>query len=62
MKIETPKGHLISKANCQAVDSPKKQMDEFDLFAVKSKKANKTNSSVHFMEEVSRPKIAFEIN
>ena len=30
------------KADWQAVDSPKKQTDEFDLFAVKSKKANKT--------------------
>jgi hypothetical protein len=37
-------------------------MDEIDLFAVKSKKANKTNSSVRFLGEVSRPKIAFEIN
>ena len=49
------KGQLISKANCQAVDSPKKRTDEFDLFAVKSKKANKTNSSVRFLGEVSRP-------
>ena len=31
--------------------SPKKQTDKFDLFAVKSKKANKTNSSVHFLGE-----------
>ena len=31
------------KADWPAVGSPKKQMDEFDLFAVKSKKANKTN-------------------
>ena len=43
------------KANWRALDSPKKQTDEFDLFAVKSKKANKTNSSVRFLGEVSRP-------
>ena len=30
-------------------------MDEFDLFAVKSKKANKTKSSIGFFGEVSRP-------
>ena len=31
------KGQLIPKAKCQAVDSPKKRMNEFDSFAVKSK-------------------------
>ena len=45
------KGLFISKADCCALDSPKKQMDKFDLFAVKSKKSNKTNSSVHFLGE-----------
>ena len=43
------------KANWRAEDSPKKRTDKFDLFAVKSKKANKTNSSVPFLGEVSRP-------
>ena len=56
------KGQLISKADWCAADSPKKQMDEFDLFAVRSKKANKINSSIHFLGELSRPQIAFEIN
>ena len=42
------KGHLISKAIYGLLTSPKKRTDEFDLFAVKSKKANKTNSSVRF--------------
>ena len=36
-----PKGQLISKADWCAVDSPKKRTDQFDLFAVKSKKAKK---------------------
>ena len=45
--IKAAKGHLISKANNQAVDFPKKRTDGFDLFAMKSKKTNKTNSSVH---------------
>ena len=43
------------KADWQAVDSPKNRTDEFDLFAVKSKKASKTNSSVRSLGEVSRP-------
>ena len=46
---------LFQKADWRAVESPKKLKDEFDLFAVKSKKVNKTNSSVHFLGEVSRP-------
>ena len=49
------KGHLISKAIYGRLTSSKKRMDEFDLFTMKSKKANKTNSSVRFLEEVSRP-------
>ena len=49
------KGQIKPKADWRAVDSPKKQTDEFDLFAVKSKKANKTNSSVRFFGEVSKP-------
>ena len=42
-KIMTAKGQLILKADWRAIDSPKKWMDEFVLFAVKSKKANKSN-------------------
>ena len=49
------KGQLISKAIYGLLTSPKKRTDEFDLFAVKSKKANKTNSSARFLGEVSRP-------
>ena len=48
------KGQLISKAIYGLITSPKKQTDEFDLFAMKSKKANKTNLSVHFLGEVTR--------
>ena len=47
------KGQLISKAIYGLLTSPKKRTDEFDLFAVKSKKANKSNSSVRFLGEVS---------
>ena len=49
------KGQLISKAIYGLLTPPKKRMNEFDLFVVKSKKANKTNSSVPFLGEVSRP-------
>ena len=37
-------------------------MGEFYLFAVKSKKANKTNSSVPFLGESMARQSAFEIN
>ena len=56
------KGQLILKADWRAIDSPKKRTDEFDLFAVKSKKANKTNLSVHFLGESVARQSAFEIN
>ena len=59
---QAAKGQLISKADWRAVDSPKKRTDEFDLFAVKSKKANKTNSSVRFLGESMARQSAFEIN
>ena len=57
-----PKGQLISKADWCAVDSPKKRTDQFDLFAVKSKKANKANSSVRFLGEFMARQSAFKIN
>ena len=50
------------KADWHAVDSPKKRTGEFDLFAVKSKTANKTNSSVRFFGESMARQSAFEIN
>ena len=53
---------LISKADWCALDSPKIRTDEFDLFAVKSKKANKTNLSVRFLGESMACQSAFEIN
>ena len=49
------KGQLISKAIYGLLTSSKKRTDEFDLFAMKSNKANKTNSSICFLGEVSRP-------
>ena len=39
-----------------------KWTDEFDLFAVKSKKANKTNLSVRFLGESMARQSAFKIN
>ena len=48
------KGQLISKPIYDLLTSPKKRTDEFDLFAVKSKKANKSNSSNRFFGEVSK--------
>ena len=50
------------KADWRAIDSPKKRMDQFDLFAVKSKKANKANSSVRFLGEFMARQSDFEIN
>ena len=48
--FDLTKGQINRKA-----DSPKKQTDEFDLFAMNSKKAKKTNLSVGFFGEISRP-------
>jgi hypothetical protein len=56
------KGQLIPKADWSAIDSPKKRTDEFDLFDVKSKKANKPNLSFHFLGESMECQSAFEIN
>ena len=62
IKSTSTKGQFISKADWCAIDSPKKRTDEFDLFAVKSKKAKKTNSSVRFLGESMARQSAFEIN
>ena len=51
------KGQIKPKADWRAVDSPKKQTDEFDLFAVKSKKANKSNLSIRFLGELADHKL-----
>ena len=45
------KGKVISKADWCAIDSPKKRTDEFVLFAFLPFTANKSNSSVRFLEE-----------
>ena len=43
----------------RAVDSPKKRINEFVLFAKKSEKANKTNSFVRFLGESTAHQSAF---
>ena len=43
----------------RTVDSPKKQTNKFVLFAVKSKKANETNSFIHFFGEPTAHQSAF---
>ena len=42
------KGQLISKANCQAADSPKKRTDEFAFFNLKSSYLVKSNAVCSF--------------
>ena len=42
------KGQIKPKADWHAIDSPKKGTNEFVLFDVKSKKANKPNSFIRF--------------
>ena len=56
------KVRYIQKVDWQVVDSPKDATYEFDVFAVKSKKANKTNSSVCFLGESMARQSVFEIN
>ena len=55
----TAKGQIKPKADWRAIDSPKKRTNEFVLFAVKSKKANKTNSFLHFLGESTARQSAF---
>ena len=54
------KGQLISKADWRAIDSPKKQMDKFVLFAFLLFTANKSNSSVCFLGESTARQSAFQ--
>ena len=49
------KGQIKPKSRLASHRFSQKRTDEFDLFAVKSKIANKTNSSVHFWREYRRP-------
>ena len=53
------KGQLISKAIYGLLTSPKKQTDEFDLFAFLLFTANKSNSSVRFLGESTARQSAF---
>ena len=48
------KGQIKLKSRLESRRFSQKNPNEFDLFVVKSKK-NKTNSSVRFLGEVSRP-------
>ena len=51
-QIWVGKSQIKTKADLRAVDSPKKRMNEYDFFAVKSKKAKtKTNLFVRFLGE-----------
>ena len=54
LKIDNLKERQNQKADWRAVDSPKKPTEEFNFFAMKSKKANRTKSSVRFLGEVFR--------
>ena len=62
MNWELSKGQLISKAIYGLLSSPKKQTDEFVLFAFLLFTANKSNSSVRFLGESMAQQSAFEIN
>ena len=53
------KSQLISKAIYGLLNSPKKQTDEFVLFAFLLFTANKSNSSVHFLGESTALQSAF---
>ena len=51
-KILSPEGQLILKANCQAVNSSKKRMNEFIFTTV-------WRVYVHFLEDIEDSKKAF---
>ena len=52
---------LFRKADWRALDSPKKRTDEFDLFAVKSKKANKKIRPFVFWEKLADHKLLLRL-
>ena len=56
------KGQIKPKSRLVRWRFSPKWTDEFDLFAVKSKKANKTNLSVRFLGESMARQSAFKIN
>ena len=58
-KNAIPISQLISKADLRAIDSPKKRMDKFVLFAFLLFTANKSNSSVRFLGESTARQSAF---
>ena len=55
MTSKAVKGQLISKANCQAVNSSKKGMNEFIFTTMR-------RVFVRFSEEIENTKKHFEIN
>ena len=57
--ISSPKGQLISQAIYGQLTSPKKQKDEFVLFACLLFTSNKSNSSIHFLGESTARQSAF---
>ena len=54
------KGQIKPKEDWRAVDSPKKQMNEFVLFAFLLFTANKTNSFIRFLEESTVHQSAYD--
>ena len=54
------KGHLISKANFQAVDSPKKRTDEFLFYDLKSCYVVKSNPVRSFFWRIYGLEICFQ--
>ena len=58
----TPKGQIKPKADWHAVDSPKKQMNEFVLFAFLLFTANKTNSLIWSLGESMAPKLLLALS
>ena len=59
MIVMVSKGQLISKVDWRAIDSPKKQTDKFVLFDFLLFTANKSNSSVHFWENLLHANLLF---
>ena len=56
------KGQIKPKSRLARHRFSQKRTNGFDLFALKSKKADKTNLSVHFLGESMVRQSAFEIN
>ena len=60
--VDKAKSQLVSKANCQAVDSTKNQTNEFAFFYLKSCYVVKSNAFRCFFGESTARRFVYDFN